>query len=217
MAKGGRYVRQKDREVCVRQRTETVLEVIQKRGKAGKPLERLYRQLFNAEMYKKAYSEIYANKGAITPGSSKETLEGMSEGRIANIVQRIRTETYRWQPVRRTYIPKGNGASRPLGISSGDDKLLQATMKNLLEAYYEPTFSTRSHRFRPERGCHTALQQIGQTHRDVSWFIEGDIMGCFDNIDHDILLEIMGEKIKDQRFLRLVKHLAKAGYVEEWK
>jgi group II intron reverse transcriptase/maturase len=217
MAKGGRYVRRKDREECVMQTPETVLEVIQKRGKTGKPLERLYRQLFNAEMYKKAYSEIYANKGAITPGSSKETLDGMSEKRIASIIQRIRTETYKWQPVRRTYIPRDNGASRPLGIPSGDDKLLQATMKNLLETYYEPTFSTRSHGFRPERGCHTALQQIGQSHRDVSWFIEGDIKGCFDNIDHDILLEIMGERIKDQRFLRLVKHLAKAGYVEEWK
>ena len=97
------------------------------------------------------------------------------------------------------------------------DREVCVRRKNLLEAYYEPTFSTKSHGFRPERGCHTALQQIGQTHRDVSWFIEGDIMGCFDNIDHDILLEIMGEKIKDQRFLRLVKHLAKAGYVEEWK
>ena len=199
------------------QTAETVLEVIQKRGIAGKPLERLYRQLFNAEMYKKAYSEIYANKGAITPGSSKETLDGMSEKRIASIIQEIRSETYKWQPVRRTYIPKGNGESRPLGIPSGNDKLLQATMKNLLETYYEPTFSTRSHGFRPRRGCHTALQQIGQSHRDVSWFIEGDIKGCFDNIDHEILLGIMEEKIKDQRFLRLTKNLAKAGYVEEWK
>ncbi len=196
---------------------KTVLEVIQERGKTGKPLERLYRQLFNAEMYRKAYSEIYANKGAITPGSDDITLDGMSEKRITNIIQQIRAETYKWQPVRRTYIPQGNGASRPLGIPSGDDKLLQATMKNLLEAYYEPTFSKRSHGFRPERGCHTALQQIGQTHRDVSWFIEGDIKGCFDNIDHEILLEIMEEKIKDQRFLRLVKHLAQAGYVEDWR
>ena len=199
------------------QTTETVLNVIQKRGEEGKPLERLYRQLFNEAMYKKAYSEIYANKGAITPGIGKETLDGMSEERIRKIIQKVKTETYRWQPVRRTYIPKENGTERPLGIPSGDDKLLQATMKILLEAYYEPTFSKNSHGFRTGRGCHSALQQIGQSHRDVSWFIEGDIKGCFDNIDHEILMGIMADKIKDQRFLRLVKQLVKAGYIEDWK
>ena len=198
-------------------KTETVLNVIQQRGAEKKPIERLYKQLFNTGMYRKAYSEIYANQGATTPGTGKETLDGMSEERIDNIIQQIRTETYRWRPARRTCIPKENGKSRPLGIPSGDDKILQTAMKILLEAYYEPTFSDRSHGFRPERGCHTALRQISQKHRDVSWFIEGDIRGCFDNIDHEILLEIMGEKIKDQRFLRLVKHLLKAGYVEDWK
>ena len=199
------------------QKAETVLNVIQKRGEEGKPLERLFRQLFNMGMYKKAYSEIYANKGAVTPGTSKDTLDGMSEARIEKIIRKVKTETYRWQPVRRTNIPKEKGGERPLGIPSGDDKLLQATMKTLLEAYYEPKFSERSHGFRPGRGCHTALMRIGQSHRDVSWFIEGDIKGCFDNIDHEILLEIMAEKVKDKRFLRLVKNLLKAGYMEDWK
>ena len=199
------------------QKIETVLNVIQSRGKQGKSLERLYRQLFKEELYKKAYAEIYANKGAITQGSSNDTLDGMSHKRIAGIIQRVKRTTYRWNPVRRTYIPKGDGRKRPLGIPSGDDKLLQAAMKILLEAYYEPQFSKRSHGFRPGRGCHTALKQIRESHRDTSWFIEGDIKGCFDNIDHETLLGIMGERIKDQRFLNLVKYLMKAGYMEDWK
>ena len=199
------------------QKIETVLNVIQNRGEQGKSLERLYRQLFNEELYEKAYAEIYAGEGSITPGSSDNTLDGMSHKRIAEIIQRVRTATYRWNPVRRTYMPKGDGRRRQLGIHSGDDKLLQAAMKILLEAYYEPQFSRRSHGFRPGRGCHTALRQIRESHRDTSWFIEGDIKGCFDNIDHETLLGIMGDKIRDQRFLNLVKHLMRAGYMEDWK
>lgn len=199
------------------QTPETVIDVIQKRGAEGKTLKRLYRQLFNEKMYLKAYSKIYANKGAITPGVGSKTLDGMSTERIDRIVQKIKMETYRWQPVRRTYIPKDDGSKRALGLPEGDDKLLQATMKILLEAYYEPTFSKRSHGFRSGKGCHTALMQIVQSHRDVSWFIEGDIKGCFDNIDHKTLLEIMARKIEDQRFIRLTKHLLKAGYFEDWQ
>ncbi len=199
------------------QEIETVLNVIQNRGKQGKSLERLYRQLFKEELYEKAYAEIHANEGAITKGSSNDTLDGMSQKRIAEIIQKVRTTTYRWNPVRRTYITNEDGRKRPLGIPSGDDKLLQAAMKILLEAYYEPQFSKRSHGFRPGRGCHTALKQIRESHRDTSWFIEGDIKGCFDNIDHETLLGIMEERIRDQRFLNLVEYLMKAGYMEDWK
>ncbi|MXY82586.1 MAG: hypothetical protein F4Y91_11105, partial [Gemmatimonadetes bacterium] len=200
------------------QTAEILLDVIQKRGIEGKPLERLYRKLFNKGIYRLAYSRIYANQGALTPGIVEtDTLDGMSEERMDKIIKKVKTGNYRWNPVRRTHIPKPKGGKRPLGIPSGEDKLLQAALKILIETYYEPQFSERSHGFRPNRGCHTALNQINQKHRDVSWFIEGDIKGCFDNIDHDILLEIMGEKIKDQPLLRLLKNLMKSGYVEDWK
>jgi group II intron reverse transcriptase/maturase len=204
-------------ESAMLNKTKNVLEIYSKRGIEGKVLNRLYRQLFRPELYEKAYVEIYANLGSTTKGTSKDTLDGMSKERIGNIIQNVKQEQHRWKPVRRTYIPKGNGKSRPLGIPSGDDKLLQAAMKILLEAYYEPTFSKRSHGFRPGKGCHTALTYVGQSLKDTNWFIEGDIKGCFDNIDHDILLGIIGEKIEDGRFLNLTKQLLKAGYMENWK
>ena len=196
--------------------TEKTLAIYSKRGEQGKKLQRVYRQLFKPEMHERAYSQIYANIGATTKGTGEETLDGMSRDRIDNIIEALKTERYRWRPARRTYIEKSNGKKRPLGIPSGDDKLLQSTMKNLLEAYYEPTFSNRSHGFRPGRGCHTALMQTATNHQAVSWFIEGDIKGCFDNIDHDTLLRIMGEKIEDNRFLSLTRKLLKAGYMEDW-
>jgi group II intron reverse transcriptase/maturase len=199
------------------QTAETILDIIHNRGKGGKPLYRLYRQLFNPGLYLKAYSEIYANKGGLTPGVSEDTIDGMSMKRIYDIIQRIRREKYRWKPTRRTHIPKKDGRTRPLGIPSGDDKLLQAVIKSLLEAYYEPQFSDRSHGFRPSRGCHTALLQVDTKHKGINWFIEADIKGCFDNINHEILLEKMEDKIKDGRFTRLLMFLMKAGYLEDWK
>ena len=198
-------------------KTDQTLEIYSKRGKEGKSLSRVYRQLFKREVYKKAYAEIYANQGATTEGIDEETLDGMSEERIDKIIEKIKVEQYKWKPVRRTYIPKEDGNKRPLGIPTGNDKLLQAAMKILLEAYYEPTFSDRSHGFRRNRGCQTALIQIAQKHHNTNWFIEGDIKGCFDNIDHETLMEIVGEKIEDGRLKSLIQKLLKAGYMEGWR
>lgn len=198
-------------------KTERTLAIYSKRGKQGKSLERIYRELFRPELYRMAYAQTYANEGAITKGTGEETLDGMSEERIRNIIEKVKTEQYKWRPVRRTYIPKKDGRKRPLGIPSGDDKILQTGMKILLEAYYEPTFSNRSHGFRPGKGCHTALWEITRKHQATSWFIEGDIKGCFDNINHETLIGIMEEKIKDGRFISLVRKLLKAGYMENWK
>lgn len=195
---------------------ETVLGIIRERGKRSLPLEDVYRQLFNPELFLLAYGKIATNDGALTKGITKETVDGMSLEKIGNIIEALRSERYRWTPVRRTYIPKPNGKRRPLGIPTWSDKLLQEVIRLILEAYYEPQFSDRSHGFRPQRGCHTALRELRKWDGTV-WFIEGDITGCFDNISHDILMEILKEKVHDNRFLRLIENLLKAGYLEDWK
>jgi group II intron reverse transcriptase/maturase len=199
------------------QTAETVLNIIRDRGQRGLPLERLYRQLYNRDLYLRAYGKLYANKGAMTPGATPETVDGMSLAKIDKIINALRQERYRWTPVRRTYIDKKHSTQqRPLGLPSWSDKLLQEAIRSLLEAYYEPTFSDHSHGFRPGRGCHTALQEITQHWRGVKWFIEGDISACFERIDHTVLLNVLREKIHDNRFIRLIDDLLKAGYLEEW-
>jgi group II intron reverse transcriptase/maturase len=204
------------REVRVMRNAETVLAVIRERGTQGLPLERVYRLLFNRELYLRAYGKISRNAGAMTPGVTAETVDGMSTAKIDAIIEAVRFERYRWTPVRRTYIPKPNGKKRPLGIPTWSDKLLQEVIRLILDAYYEPQFSGHSHGFRPGRGCHTALTEVSQQWGGTVWFIEGDIRGCFDNIDHTVLLSILAEKIHDGRFLQLIANLLEAGYLEDW-
>ncbi len=200
------------------QRAEALLEIIHERGKRGLPLERLYRQLFNPELYLRAYGKIYRNDGSMTPGVNAETVDGMSLKKIQAIIDALRCERYRWTPVRRVYIDKKNSSKkRPLGLPTWSDKLLQEVIRSLLEAYYEPQFSDRSHGFRPGRGCHTALQEIYHHWRGTTWFIEGDITNCFGSLDHSIMRSVLAEKIYDERFLRLIDGLLQAGYLEEWR
>ena len=196
---------------------ETVLSIIHERGKNGLPLEDVYRQLFNPDLYIKAYARIAKNAGALTEGITNETADGMNLRKIENILEDLRFERFRWTPVRRVYIPKQNGTKRPLGIPTWRDKLLQEVIRSILEAYYEPQFSHDSHGFRPNRGCHTALIFVKRYWKGTKWFIEGDIKGCFDNIEQSILLNTLKERFHDNRFIRLLEGLLKAGYCEDWK
>jgi retron-type reverse transcriptase len=186
------------------QSAAAVLEIIGKRGERGLPVERLYRQMFNPQLYLVAYGRIYANAGAMTPGVTGETVDGMSLAKIGAIIDVLRHERYRWQPVKRVYIPKKNGKRRPLGLPTWSDKLVAEVVRLLLEAYYEPQFSDRSHGFRPRRGCHTALTEVVEVWKGTHWFIEGDISDCFGSLDHDLMIDILAEKIHDGRFLRLI-------------
>src|SRR5919197_4477821 len=179
------------------QSAETVLGVLRERGRRGLPLNELYRQLFNPQLYLLAYGRLYSNHGAMTPGVDGETVDGMSRAKIERIIDALRHERYRFSPVRRVYIPKANGKRRPLGLPSWSDKLVQEVLRLLLEAYYEPQFSTHSHGFRPQRGCQTALTEVLHCGTGAVWFIEGDITVCYDHIDHDTLLSILGEQIHD--------------------
>jgi group II intron reverse transcriptase/maturase len=218
MAKGRRLfacdVQKEKREM---RNADTVLAIIHDRGKRGLPLQRLHHLLYNRDLYLRAYAKLYPNKGAMTRGSTDETVDGMSVAKIDRLIADIRERRFRWTPVRRVYIPKANGKQRPLGITSWRDKLLQEVIRSILEAYYEPQFSDHSHGFRPGRGCHTALRTIQQTWTGTRWFIEGDLAQYFDTISHDKLMEILGEQVHDPRFLRLIRELLNAGYLEEWK
>lgn len=195
---------------------KTILTVIHERGKQDKPLERVYKLLFNRELYLIAYAKLYPNNGAMTKGVTEETIDGMSIQKIDMIIEQLRQETYYWRPARREYIPKKNGKHRPLGIPVWSDKLLQEVIRMILEAYYEPQFSEHSHGFRPKRGCHTALQEI-QTWKGTRWFIEGDISSYFDTIDHDVLITMLSGQIQDGRFIRLIKNMLEAGCLDDWK
>jgi len=199
------------------QNAGTVLGVLRDRGRRGLPCTELYRQLFNPQLYLMAYGRLYSNHGAMTPGACGETVDGMSLAKIGRIIDALRLERYRFQPVKRVYIPKKSGTLRPLGLPSWSDKLVGEVMRLLLEAYYEPQFSGRSHGFRPGRGCHTALTDVAVSWSGTTWFIEGDISDCFGSLDHGILLGIVGEKIHDNRFLRLLRGMLQAGYLEDWE
>jgi len=179
--------------------------------------ERLYRLLFNEEMWYVAYERIYAKPGNMTPGADGQTIDPMSLIRIEKLIASLKDESYQPQPSRRVYIPKKNGKMRPLGVPAMNDKLVQEVVRMILNAIYEGSFEHTSHGFRPKRSCHTALAQIQKTFNGTSWFIEGDIKGFFDNIQHDVLIGILRERISDDRFIRLIRKFLNAGYVEEWR
>jgi group II intron reverse transcriptase/maturase len=199
------------------QTADAILGLIGERGKKGLPLEqRVYRLLYNRDLYLMAYAKIYRNAGAMTHGVTDETPDGMSLAKIDAIIEALRYERFQWLPARRTYIPKKNGKKRPLGMPVWTDKLVQEVLRLILEAYYEPTFSDHSHGFRPGRGPHTALREIYRTWKGTIWLIEGDISKCFDNLDHELLLKALSEHIHDTRFIKLIRELFDAGYMEDW-
>lgn len=179
--------------------------------------ERIYRNLYNMEFYLMAYAKIYAKEGNMTQGVDGQTIDGMSLERIEKLIESLKDCSYQPNPSKRVYIPKKNGGKRPLGIPSFEDKLVQEVVRTLLEAMYERTFSNYSHGFRPDKSCHTALMQIKDRFTGAKWFVEGDIKGFFDNIDHHKLIEILRRKIDDEKFIDLIWKFLKAGYMEDWQ
>ena len=178
--------------------------------------QRLYRNLCNPEFYLTAYQKIQAKQGSMTAGTDGKTVDGMGMKRINALIAKLRDFRYQPSPARRTYIPKANGKKRPLGIPSFDDKLVQEVVRMILESIYEPTFLNTSHGFRPKRSCHTALQYVQKNFTGVKWFVEGDIKGCFDHVDHHVLVNILRRRIQDEHFIGLIWKFLKAGYMEDW-
>ena len=196
---------------------ERVLNSLNEHSKdSSYKFERLYRILFNEELFYVAYQKIASNGGSTTKGSDGRSIDEMSLARIETLIASLKDESYQPHPSRRVHTPKKNGKTRPLGIPAFEDKLVQEVVRMILEAIYEGHFETTSHGFRPKRSCHTALLHIQKTFSGAKWFIEGDIKGFFDNIDHDVLVGILRERISDDRFIRLIRKFLKAGYVEDW-
>ena len=225
MAKGRSYCVLKEKlireENLKMQPTTEFLARISRNSLANKDeiFTRLYRYMLRSDLYFLAYKNLYANSGAATKGANDDTADGFSETKIANIIQRLADETYQPTPVRRTYIKKKNNPKkkRPLGIPTFTDKLVQEVLRMVLEAVYEPVFLPVSHGFRPKRSCHTALKSLKMEFNGMRWFVEGDIKGCFDNIDHSVLVGLIHSKIKDARLIKLIYKFLKAGYLEDWK
>ncbi|WP_044640141.1 reverse transcriptase/maturase family protein [Risungbinella massiliensis] len=188
-----------------------------KSTQVGYKYQRLYRNLYNVEFYLQAYNKLYAKEGNMTEGTDDETIDGMSLKRIEKIIEKIKDLSYQPKPVRRVHIPKKDGKTRPLGIPSFEDKLVQEVIRSILESIYEKKFSDFSHGFRKNKSCHTALHQAQKCFTGVKWFVEGDIKGFFDNINHHVLINILKKNINDEKFIDLIWKFLRAGYIEDWK
>ncbi len=198
------------------QQPNTLLAILGKM--AQKPevqFDKLFQKLYNIELWLMAYQHIAPNPGNMTEGVDGKTIDGAGLGLITDMIADLKASRYAPKPVRRVYIPKANGRLRPLGIPSFQDKLLQTVVKLILEAIYEPTFSDASHGFRPQRSCHTALEAVKKM-PGIRWWVEGDIKGFFDHLGHETLLRILNKRIKDKRFLHLIRQFLRAGYLEDW-
>jgi len=198
------------------QSAKTVLSMLKQKSEHDETyvFERLYRNLFNEDFFLRAYQKLYSKEGNMTPGVDDETIDGFSKHQIAELIELLKWERYQPKPAKRVYIPKKNGKMRPLGIPSFTDKLVQEVVREILEAIYEPIFCDCSHGYRPNRSCHTALDQIKRKGKGTNWMIEGDVTRCFESIDHDILMKVLSLKICDGRFLELIRRFLKAGYFE---
>ena len=177
---------------------------------------RLYRYLLRPDIYFIAYQKLYSNNGAATEGIDRDTADGFSEAKVEKLIASLADESYCPKPSRRIYLKKPNGKRRPLGIPSFSDKLVQEVLRMVLEAVYEPIFLETSHGFRPGKSCHTALCYARYNLNGTRWFIEGDIKGCFDNINHEVLIRCIQKKIKDARLMKLIHKFLKAGYLEDF-
>ena len=221
MAKGSsllKILERKEHARGMRNPTEVLKSLSEKTRNESYRFRRLYRNLYNPDFYWLAYKNIYANKGGMTAGADGRTIDGMSNERIEGIIESLRDRSYHPEPAKRVYIAKKNSnKKRPLGIQSGNDKLVQEVVKMILESIYEPVFSNKSHGFRPNRSCQTALMQIQKTFTGTKWFVEGDIHACFDSFDHHIIIGILTKRIEDEAFIQLIWKFLKAGYMEQWE
>lgn len=164
----------------------------------------------------RCHQELSAHKASGVDGVTKDDYEAHLEENLADLVGRMKRQAYKPQPVRRAYIPKPNGARRPLGIPAYEDKLVQKAVAEVLNAIYEPIFLGCSFGFRPGRSCHDALKVLNHIidRKGVNYIVDADIRGFFDHVDHEWLMKFLELRIADPNFLRLIRRFLKAGVME---
>jgi group II intron reverse transcriptase/maturase len=175
----------------------------------------IFRIFYKDDIWIAAYENVKSNKGALTPGSTPETMDGMSLDRLRRLKEKVCSESFAFKTVKLTYITYPDGRRRPLGLPTANDKVVQEVIRMVLEAIYEPNFSKLSFGFRQGLGCHDALNHVEQKFRWVDYVIEGDIKQAYPTIDHHTLIQILEKRIEDPRFIRLIWKLLGCGVLEE--
>lgn len=175
--------------------------------------------LLNEETLKVCFRMLKRNKAPGVDNITYEEYEKYLNTNVAKLVKRMKAGKYYPQPVRRAYIPKGEGKMRPLGIPALEDKVVQMGVTRILNAIFEPNFLDCSYGFRTGRSCHQALKQLDNTimTKPANHIIDADIKSFFDNVDHEWMMKMLEEKIADKNFLRIIKKFLKAGVMEEGK
>lgn len=187
-----------------------------KAGNEGYHYERLYRNLYNERFYLLAYQKLQRKEGSIETGGNREIIGGMDLERVRRLIKKMKDHSYRPNPALHMDRENQKGKSYFYRGPSFEDKLVQEVVRLILESMYEPVFSDDSHGFRPNRSCHTALQQIRDTFADITWFIEGGVCSFYDSMDHSVLINMLRRRIHDEAFLCLLGKFLKAGYLEDW-
>jgi group II intron reverse transcriptase/maturase len=183
----------------------------------GKRFTHLWKLVTDQAWLMQAWEEIRTNKGSMTAGTDNTVATDIDPERISQLSKRLKTGHYRPQPVRRVYIAKSNGKMRPLGIPTLEDRIVQQALRMVLEPIFEVDFHPCSHGFRRNRSTHTALKDVHRMFTRVTWTIEGDIVGCFDNIPHGRLMKAIGKRIADGKVLQVIQAFLVAGYLEQWQ
>jgi group II intron reverse transcriptase/maturase len=183
----------------------------------GKRFDHLWELATDPTWLMQAWEEIRSNKGSMTAGIDSTIATDIDPERIERLSERLKTGHYRPKPVRRVYIAKSNGKMRPLGIPTLEDRIVQQALRMLMEPIFEADFHTCSHGFRRNRSTHTALRDVTRMFPRTTWTIEGDIVGCFDNIPHGKLMKAVEQRIADEQVLKLIRAFLAAGYMEQWQ
>ena len=183
----------------------------------GKRFTHLWERVRDPAWLMQAWEEIRSNKGSMTAGTDNTVATDIDPERIQRLSDRLKTGHYRPQPVRRVYIAKSNGTRRPLGMPPLEDRIVQQAVRMVLEPIFEGDFSACSHGFRRNRSTQTALRDVVRMFPRVTWTIEGDIVGCVDNIPHGRLMKAIQRRGADGKVLQLIRAFLAAGYLENWQ